>query len=103
MDHSHVQHGPVEKQRVKPFRARWAPDRIRRSRGVFSIHGAQAHLSGLAYYLPFLLVLACPLTSTPRRQNIVLPRAASTRASDIRYISGFSPFCWASFFSGQRS
>ena len=59
MDHS--QHDLSAKQSGKLFRARWVLIGFVVIAGYFLFMEHRAHLSGLAYYLPFLLLLACPL------------------------------------------
>ena len=58
MDHSqHRQPG----EQGKPLRARWVLVGFIAIAAYFLVTEHRAHLSGLLYYLPFLLLLACPL------------------------------------------
>ena len=59
MDHS--QHRQREEQNRKRFRAGWVFAGFIAIAAYFLITEHRAHLSGLLYYLPFLLLLACPL------------------------------------------
>ena len=59
MDHS--QHQQLETGDGKIFRAKWVLLAFIAVAAYFLITEHQAHLSGLLYYLPFLLLLACPL------------------------------------------
>jgi hypothetical protein len=59
MDHS--QHQQPGEQDGKLFRARWILIGFIAIAAYFLITEHKAHLSGLLYYLPFLLLLACPL------------------------------------------
>ncbi len=59
MDHS--QNRQPEERNGKPFRARWVLVGFIAIAAYFLITEHRAHLSGLLYFLPFLLLLACPL------------------------------------------
>ena len=59
MDHS--QHQQPREQDGKLFRSRWVLLGFVAIAAYFLITEHQAHLSGLLSYLPFLLLLACPL------------------------------------------
>lgn len=59
MDHS--QHRQPDTGNGKFFRARWVFIAFVAIAAYFLITEHRAHLSGLLYYLPFLLLLACPL------------------------------------------
>jgi hypothetical protein len=59
MDHS--RHQQPGKRNGKLFRARWVFLGFIAIAAYFLITEHRAHLSGLLYYLPFLLLLACPL------------------------------------------
>ena len=59
MDHSQDQQ--PETGSAKSFRAKWVLPAFIVVAAYFLITEHRAHLSGLLYYLPFLLLLACPL------------------------------------------
>ena len=59
MDHS--QHQEPDTANGKIFRAKWVLLAFIAIAAYFLITEHRAHLSGLLYYLPFLLLLACPL------------------------------------------
>ena len=59
MDHS--QHREPDTDNRKIFRAKWVLLAFVAIAAYFLITEHRAHLSGLLYYLPFLLLLACPL------------------------------------------
>ena len=59
MDHS--QHRQPTEQNGTGFRARWVLVGFIAIGAYFLITEHRAHLSGLLYYLPFVLLLACPL------------------------------------------
>jgi hypothetical protein len=59
MDHSQHQHPP--EQNGKLSRSRWVLIGFVAIAAYFLITEHRAHLSGLLSYLPFLLLLACPL------------------------------------------
>ena len=59
MDHS--QHQTREPTNGRIFRAKWVLLAFIAVAAYFLITEHRAHLSGLLYYLPFLLLLACPL------------------------------------------
>ena len=59
MDHS--QHQTREPTNGRTFRAKWVLLAFVAVAAYFLITEHRAHLSGLLYYLPFLLLLACPL------------------------------------------
>ncbi len=59
MDHS--QHQKPDTANAKIFRAKWVLLAFIAIAAYFLITEHRAHLSGLLYYPPFLLLLACPL------------------------------------------
>ena len=59
MDHSQHQGSPAGNGKI--FRARWVLIAFIAIAAYFLVTEHKAHLSGLLYYLPFLLLLACPL------------------------------------------
>lgn len=59
MDHS--QHQKPDTVNGKIVRAKWVLLAFIAVAAYFLITEHRAHLSGLLYYLPFLLLLACPL------------------------------------------
>lgn len=58
MNHDTHQHA---QESDKPSRAKWVFILFLGIAAYFLITEHRAHLSGLLYYLPFLLLLACPL------------------------------------------
>lgn len=59
MNHQHED--PRRERNGAPFRAKWVVVAFAAIAAYFLITEHGAHLSGYLYYLPFLLVLACPL------------------------------------------
>lgn len=59
MDHSQHQNAPAGNGKI--FRARWVFIAFILIAAYFLIMEHKAHLSGVLYYWPVLLLLACPL------------------------------------------